>query len=54
MSRVSPGEPIPISATNNIYTVLVAAAVMVELIALIVLCVRHSTLYNVMPWSSGM
>jgi hypothetical protein len=50
MSRVSPGEPIPISATNNIYTVLVAAAVVVVLVALIVLCVRFNTLYQAWPW----
>jgi hypothetical protein len=51
MSRVSSGEPIPISATNNIYTVLAAAAVVVVLVALIVLCVRFHSLYPpYWPW----
>jgi hypothetical protein len=50
MSRVSPGEPIPISASNNIYTVLAAAAVVAVIVALVVLFVRHSHLYGAMPW----
>ena len=50
MSRVSAGEPIQISATNNIYTVLAGAAVVVVLAALIVLCVRFNSLYNAWPW----
>jgi hypothetical protein len=50
MTRVSPGEPIPISATNNIYTVLVASAVVVELVALIILIMRYHTLYDKMIW----
>ena len=52
MSRVSSGDQIQISATNNIYTVLVAAAVVAELAALIVLLVRYSSLYGGMPWST--
>ena len=50
MSRISSGEPIQISATNNVYTVLAASAVVVTLVALIVLCVRYSTLYGANIW----
>jgi hypothetical protein len=51
MSRVSSGGPIEISATNNIYTVLVGAAVVVVLVALIVLCVRYNSLFQAWPWA---
>jgi len=52
MSRISPGDPIQISATNNIYTALVGAAVVLVLVALIVLCMRFHTLYDpAWPWS---
>jgi hypothetical protein len=46
MSRISSAETIQIKPTNNIYTVLVASAVVVELVALIVLITRFSTLYG--------
>jgi len=53
MSRVSSGEPIQISATNNVYTVLAAAATVVVLVALIVLCVRYHNLYGLNIWETG-
>ena len=50
MSRISGGEQIEVKATNNIYTVLVGAAVVVELVALIVLLMQHKELYTKFPW----
>ena len=50
MSRVSAGEQIEIKATNNIYTVLAASAVVVEIVALVVLFMRHQTLFGTNIW----
>lgn len=46
MSRVSAGEQIEIRPTNNIYTVLVVAAVVVEIVAFVVMYMRHTTLFD--------
>ena len=51
MSRISSAETIQIRATNNIYTVLVAAALVVDLVALIAVITRYNTLYGQMPWA---
>ena len=53
MSRISAGESrIEIKPTNNIYTVLVASAVVVEIVALVVLIMRNATLFDKSLWSS--
>ena len=46
MSRVAAGEQIEIKPTNNVYTVLVVVAVVVEIAAFVVLFMRHNTLYG--------
>ena len=51
MSRVAAGEQIEIKPTNNIYTVLAAVAVVVEIVALVVLYMRNNTLFGVPFWS---
>jgi hypothetical protein len=40
MSRIGAGEQIQVKPTNNVYTALAAAAVIVQLIALIVIYIR--------------
>jgi len=46
MSRVAAGDEIVIKPKNNMYTVLVAAAALAELIAFIALFVRHSDIFD--------
>ena len=45
MSRVASGETIVLRPTNNVYTVLVIAAVIVQLIAIVALAMRHAELF---------
>ncbi len=47
MSRMSGGEQIIVRPTNTIYTALIAACVVAEIIGLIALFVRHQTLFGV-------
>lgn len=44
MGRMSGGETIIVRPTNNIYTVLVGAAVVVEIVGLILLIMQAKTL----------
>ena len=46
MSRVAAGDVIEIRPTNNMYTVLVAIAVLAELIAFIALYVRAGEIFD--------
>ena len=45
MSRAASGETIVLRPTNNIYTVLVIAAVILQLIAIIAIAMRHAELF---------
>ena len=45
MSRAASGETIVVKPTNNVYTVLVIASVIVEIIAIIALAMRHAALF---------
>ena len=45
MSRAASGETIIVKASPNIYTVLVIAAVIVELIGIIAIAMRHAELF---------
>ena len=45
MSRAASGETIVLKPTNNIYTVLVIAAVIVQLIAIVAIAMRHAALF---------
>ena len=40
MGRVTGGEPIQVRPTNNVYTALAAAAVIVQILGLIVIFIR--------------
>jgi hypothetical protein len=40
MSRAAAGEPVRIAPTNNIYTALAAAAVVVQVLGLIVIFIK--------------
>ena len=46
MSRGGAPEQIVVRPTNNIYTALVVVCVVVLLVGMIVLYVRHDTLFN--------
>lgn len=46
MSRFSTPEQIPVRATNNIYTALVVACVVAEIIGLIALYMQHETVFG--------
>lgn len=45
MSRAASGEAIVLRPTNNIYTVLVIAAVILQLIAIVAIAMRHAELF---------
>ncbi len=45
MSRAASGETIVLKPTNNIYTVLVIAAVILQLIAIVAIVMRHAVLF---------
>ncbi len=45
MSRAASGETIIVKPSPNIYTVLVIAAVVVELIGIIAIAMRHAELF---------
>jgi hypothetical protein len=46
MTRFQPGEPVVVKPGNNIYTALAGVALVASLIAIIVLVVRHSTVFG--------
>ncbi len=53
MSRMSSGaEQIVVRPTNNVYTVLVAVAIVVEVIGLISLWMQSTALYNANPFTT--
>jgi hypothetical protein len=45
MSRIGTGDTIVVKPTNNVYTVLVAAATIAAILALAILYVRAQTLF---------
>ena len=45
MSRAASGETIVLRPTNNIYTVLVIAACILQLIAIVAIAMRHAALF---------
>ncbi len=45
MSRAGSGETIVVKPTNNVYTVLVIAAVILQIIAIVVIAMRHAELF---------
>ncbi len=45
MSRAASGETIVVKPTNNVYTVLVISAVIVQIIALVAVAMRHAQLF---------
>jgi hypothetical protein len=52
MSRISSGsEQIIVKPTNNVYTVLVAVAIVVEIIGFISLWMQSTSLYGASPFS---
>lgn len=52
MSRVSSGaEQIIVRPTNNVYTVLIAVAIVVEIIGFISLWMQSTSLYGANPFS---
>jgi hypothetical protein len=54
MSRGSLGvDPIPVRPTNNVYTVLVIAASIVNVLALIVLMVKYNAVFGGWPFTTG-
>ena len=46
MSRLNAPETIAVRPTNNVYTALVVICVVVEIIGLIALYLRHSTVFG--------
>lgn len=46
MSRAGGPEQIIVRPTNNVYTALVVMCVVLEIVGLIVLYVRHDSLFN--------
>jgi hypothetical protein len=46
MSRAATGDVVTVPPTSNVYTVLVIAAVVVQIVGLIALCVRHSQIFD--------
>ena len=46
MGRMNPGEPITVKPQNNAFTVLAAAAVLVQLLGFVVLFVRAKELLD--------
>ena len=46
MSRMTSGQPIEVRPTNNVYTVLVAVALLIQLVGLVAMVMRSSTLYG--------
>jgi hypothetical protein len=54
MSRANLGEPIPVRPTNNIYTVLVIAATIVNALALAVLMLKYNSVFTGWPFTMGM
>lgn len=46
MSRAASGDVVTVPPSNNVYTVLVIAAVVVEIIGLIALCARHAEIFE--------
>ena len=46
MSRAATGDVVTIKPRNNVYTVLTIAAVVAEIVALIVLFMQHKTLFG--------
>ncbi len=52
MSRMSSGaEQIVVRPTNNVYTVLVAVAIVVEIVGLVSLWMQSTALYGANPFS---
>jgi hypothetical protein len=52
MSRLSGPEQIVVRPTNNIYTALAAASVVVLIVGLLILIMRHDTVFGVGFFSS--
>lgn len=51
MSRSAAGEPIAIKAGNNVYTVLVVVATLINAIALAVLFLKYNTVFGEWPFT---
>ena len=51
MSRISPADRIEVRPANNVYTVLVAVSVVIEIIAFVALFMRHQQLFGVSLFS---
>jgi hypothetical protein len=49
MSRAATGDVVTVPPTSNVYTVLVIAAVVVELVGLIALLMRHAEIFDKGP-----
>jgi hypothetical protein len=46
MSRIATGNEVTVRPTNNIYTVLVAVALLAEIIGFIALFLRYTEIFN--------
>jgi len=46
MSRISSGDQILVKPTNNVYTVLAAVGIVVEIVAIILLWMVHQNLFG--------
>lgn len=52
MSRMSAGgDVIPVKAGSNIYTVLLAVAVIVQVLVLVAMFIKHSNLFGDYPFT---
>ncbi len=49
MSRAATGDVVTVPPTSNVYTVLVIAAVVVEIVGLIALLMRHAEIFDKGP-----
>ena len=46
MSRAAAGDVVTVPPTSNVYTVLVIAAVVVEIVGLVALVIRHAAIFD--------
>lgn len=53
MTRAASGDVVTVKPGPNIYTVLLVASTLATLLGLIAVCVRYSSVFGQMPWSSG-
>jgi hypothetical protein len=52
MSRAAAGDVVVVKPTNNIYTVMVIVATLVQLLALLVVCAQYKAAFGAMVFGA--